>query len=117
VEESILIFVEKASMSKAVISLLKNKKVTVILKTGRSLNGISFSREKIALYSPAARVDVIIEGPEQTITQLLAGIATLKHLKATNMLRVSGSFREILLLESIFFLCKPYESRYIENFQ
>ncbi|GMB09048.1 sterol-binding protein [Thermolongibacillus altinsuensis] len=52
---------------------------------------------------------ITIRGASQSIACLLSGKLKLQQQLRLKELAISGTFRQILLLESIFLLAKPYE--------
>lgn len=52
---------------------------------------------------------ITIRGSAQAVMSLLKGSLKLQQQLRLNELSVTASFRHILLLESIFFLAKPYD--------
>ncbi|ACJ34831.1 hypothetical protein [Anoxybacillus flavithermus] len=52
---------------------------------------------------------ITIRGSAQAMMSLLQGSLKLQQQLRLNELSVTASFRHILLLESIFFLAKPYD--------
>ncbi|MBB5356269.1 hypothetical protein HNR43_002250 [Anoxybacillus mongoliensis] len=52
---------------------------------------------------------ITIRGSAQAIMSLLKGSLKLQQQLRLNELSITASFRHILLLESIFFLAKPYD--------
>ncbi|CUA80514.1 hypothetical protein [Anoxybacillus suryakundensis] len=52
---------------------------------------------------------ITIRGSAKAIMSLLEGSLKLQQQLRLNELSVTASFRHILLLESIFFLAKPYD--------
>jgi hypothetical protein len=52
---------------------------------------------------------ITIRGASQSIACLLSGNLKLQQQLRLKELAISGTFRQILLLESIFLLAKPYE--------
>lgn len=52
---------------------------------------------------------ITIRGSAQAIMSLLQGSLKLQQQLRLNELSVTASFRHILLLESVFFLGKPYD--------
>jgi putative sterol carrier protein len=52
--------------------------------------------------------DVELEGSYDTISSILTGELKLRQAARTNDLLIRASYRKLLLLESIFYLSKPY---------
>lgn len=71
---------------------------------------LSISKEGIQRVEKANEDRVIsIRGSAQAIMSLLQGSLKLQQQLRLNELSVTASFHHILLLESIFFLAKPYD--------
>ncbi|EPZ39845.1 MULTISPECIES: hypothetical protein [Anoxybacillus] len=71
---------------------------------------LSISKEGIQRVEKANEDRVIsIRGSAQAIMSLLQGSLKLQQQLRLNELSVTASFRHILLLESVFFLAKPYD--------
>jgi hypothetical protein len=83
---------------------------------------ISFQTEKDFLYLKISsqdcelfsacqeRTDIWIKGEEEAIISMLVGQERLRKLESRNEIKITGSFKDILLLESLFTLCTIKQS-------
>jgi len=72
---------------------------------------ISFIRGEVLCQDDPERLEVLCEirGPSESMKQLISGKEKLRNLVTNGCLSVSGPFRMILLIESIFYLTKSLE--------
>jgi len=90
--------------------ILPNEPIYIELQWESRQVLLCVSREGIRRVEETDEERVItIRGSTQAIMSLLQGSLKLQQQLRLNELSVTASFRHILLLESIFFLAKPYD--------
>jgi ubiquinone biosynthesis protein UbiJ len=93
------------------LELLPSKPFTALIQSDSEAWMISLSEQDIYYQSEenATRVDLEISGSEPILKVLLNGEVRLSQLKKMGHVQVEGSFRHLLLLEAVLWLCRKYE--------
>ncbi|EMT45256.1 hypothetical protein [Anoxybacillus flavithermus] len=90
--------------------ILPNEPIYIQLQWESGQVLLCVSREGIQRVETGGGERIItIRGSTQAMMSLLQGSLKLQQQLRLNELSVTASFRHILLLESIFFLAKPYD--------
>lgn len=101
-------FVNEISQSKLLAQLVGDKEldVCVIGEEGQWLIHISKDKLDLQSYEGDKENIVVIKGNNEALRLLLNGDDFLLSMKKRGELEVTGNLKELLLLESIFYLSK-----------
>jgi hypothetical protein len=93
------------------LQLLPSKPFTALIQSDSEAWMISLSEQGIYYQAVdiAARFDLEITGTEPILKVLLNGEVRLSQLKKMSHVQVEGTFRHLLLLEAVLWLCRKYE--------
>jgi hypothetical protein len=102
-------FIKECNKRNHISLLLPEKGMYVKILIGESQYGFFISKEAITLeLSEESHTIVQIECNLQTAIAWLSGKVKLRELINQKTMKVKGSFRDVLRLESIVMLAKPY---------
>ncbi|RFU70083.1 hypothetical protein D0469_07830 [Peribacillus saganii] len=107
IEELLALLKDNIKDRKHLKSLIQQKNIRVHFISGEEESHFTLSGSEDAREGDTNR-DVIISGNLQSIHEILNGKARLQTMMRRGDIKVTGRFREILFLESLFLLCKPY---------
>jgi hypothetical protein len=93
------------------LELLPSNPFTALIQSGKESWIISLSEQDIYYQAGenSSSADLEITGPESILRVLLNGEVRLSQLKKMCHIEVEGSFRHLLLLEAVLWLCRKYE--------
>ncbi|ALC89460.1 hypothetical protein AM500_06435 [Bacillus sp. FJAT-18017] len=99
-------FIESYNQKKQMAGLFRSKR-PLIVDLGEWSLEISGKSAHLSRELPKAEADfIMVKGSPEALKELLYGKTGLRVLAAQGFLIVKGSFRTVLLLESIFLLSK-----------
>lgn len=100
-------FVKNLEQKEHIIELLKTVKLDLTIGNNRESCSV-FINDGMVSMSPTdggiSSIRVEIQGNTEAISSLLDGSLKLREGKIRNQLQIVGSFRQTLLLESMFYL-------------
>lgn len=105
-DRRIVHFVENIGNKQHIVRLMHHQKLEVAIETEIENYGLVIDNGCIRLTSgiPGGSPSVRIQGSSEFIHSLLEGSVKLREGAINKMFQVSGSFRNQLMLESLFFL-------------
>ncbi|WP_409290184.1 SCP2 sterol-binding domain-containing protein [Peribacillus sp. SCS-37] len=107
VERLCRMFLANLKRKTYLIPILSGDKRIVCLQTAQEEKRLVLSRKKQDFSAEGDRAHFYIEGREESLAALIMGREKLQTLVKENHLKVTGSFRDLLYLESVFLLNKP----------
>jgi hypothetical protein len=104
--EQIGLYLEKLERKNHLCELIKNKNLSIAIEINQQEYYLFFQNGKLRKSVDTLKdyISTRIGGDEKAITSLLNGELKLRVGEAMNLLHVSASFRNKLLLESLFYL-------------
>lgn len=98
-------FVNRVSRQPHLKPILPTNVVRVCLQSGYKLHFIEISTEGCRTTTDSqARIDLWIKGDEEVMETIILGGEKLRKLEISNEVKISGKLRDILMLESLFYL-------------
>ncbi|PLS18065.1 hypothetical protein CVD28_10350 [Bacillus sp. M6-12] len=108
IEELLAVLINNIKDRKHLKSLMQQKNIRLHFISGEERGSVTLNEnERNSLEGDFGR-EVFIYGSLQAIGTILNGKTRLQTMIKRGDIKVEGRFREILLLESLFILCKPY---------
>lgn len=95
-------FLERLKDKSHILEILPAYSLTCCLKAGEESSFFVLSRDGMEIVETFNSMDIKIEGPEHLISDLLTGSTKMTHEK----IMFRGSFRQWLLVDSLFTLAK-----------
>lgn len=101
-------FIEEVKSRSHLQKLLVDSSFSICIKAGDVEVPIKFLDGHISIYpdNQKQHFDAIISGSKESIHSILTGSEKLREAIRWKKVSVDSTFRKILLLESLFFLCK-----------
>ncbi|MBS4190657.1 hypothetical protein KHA94_10725 [Bacillus sp. FJAT-49705] len=101
-------FIEEVKLNGHINQLLRGTAFSICLKSENEEIPLLFRDGEITVHfpDPDQIYDAIITGPKERIYSILTGQEKLRDVISRSGITVEATFRKILFLESLFFLCK-----------
>lgn len=100
-------FVTYANAQYHLEPLLRQGEKTINFRLGDERCSLQISREYIQVLKEARGTEQLICFQEENLRRLVAGNIRLQTLVNSGCVQYNGTYRTMLLLESVFHICKP----------
>lgn len=98
-------FIERYQKNAYAMMLQSKKEVAVTFRGTESEVGVIYSPDGIRI-EEGIEPTLVITGTEEGLVQAMEGTVPLQKSIYLNQLQYKGNFRELLMIESILYLCK-----------
>ncbi|WNS74862.1 hypothetical protein RRV45_18560 [Bacillus sp. DTU_2020_1000418_1_SI_GHA_SEK_038] len=107
-ENMAVVFIEEVKSKSHLQTLLADSSFSICIKSGDLEIPLIFREGHISINSDDQKqqFDAIISGSKESIHAILTGREKLREAIRWKKVSVDSTFRRLLLLESLFFLCK-----------
>ncbi|KZM57880.1 sterol-binding protein [Anoxybacillus geothermalis] len=101
-------FMERMQTLRHLLPILPDEQLYVRFESEEETAIVALGKELAAGREPDERNVLTVRGSKKALCSLLGGELKLQQLVRLREVHVSGSFRHLLLLESLLHLAKPY---------
>ncbi|CAM3968190.1 sterol-binding protein [Geobacillus sp. FSL K6-0789] len=101
-------FMERMQTLRHLLPILPDEQLYVRFESEEETAMVALGKELTAGREPDERNVLTVHGSKKALCSLLDGELKLQQLVRLREVHVSGSFRHLLLLESLLHLAKPY---------
>ncbi|KYD30192.1 MULTISPECIES: hypothetical protein [Geobacillus] len=109
VREFVERFIERMQMLRHLLPILPDEQLCVRFESDGEAASVLLGKEPaIVECENDERNTLTVRGSKEALASLLSGELKLQQLVRLQEVHVSGSFRHLLLLESLLHLAKPY---------
>ncbi|MFX3625717.1 MAG: hypothetical protein ACE3JP_17220 [Ectobacillus sp.] len=106
---SLSAFVEYANRQEHLLPLLPPSEKAICFQFKEECCSLHLSHEGMFVSKDKCGTDKVILKEEQNLEQLISGEVRLQLLLRRKGAEYSGTYRSLLLLESLFHICKPLD--------